>query len=160
MQSPLPSSGSDDEDFKPLTREQARRWRQEHPQVAPSAVLRGQAVVVSLAALLLGVASRDWRWAAECWYGSLAICLPSALMLWALTRRSRRVLGRPQAALADFFLWEGVKLVLAIAMMAATPVWFDSPSWLALTAGVLLALKAHWLVAWRLTVQAGRKKVH
>jgi hypothetical protein len=49
---------------------------------------------------------------------------------------------------------------LAIAMMAATPVWFDSPSWLALTAGVLLALKAHWLVAWRLTVQAGRKKVH
>lgn len=160
MQGPLPSSGSDDEDFKPLTREQARHWRQEHPQVSPLAVLRGQAVVVLMAALLLGVALQDWRWAAECLYGSMSICLPSALMLWALTGRSRRVQGRPQAALADFFLWEGVKLVLAIAMMVATPIWFGSPSWLALMVGVLLALKAHWLVAWRLTVQAGRKKVH
>lgn len=159
MTLPLPSSGSDDEDFKPLSREQARQWRQAHPQVSPVTVLRGQVAVVVAVALVLAVLFDGLAWVLEFVYGAFAVCGPSALMLWALMRQARHAMGQPQAALAGFFFWEGVKLVLALAMMAATPIWFAAPTWLALMAGVMVALKAHWLVAWRLSVRLGRSKV-
>lgn len=155
---PPPSSGLDDEDFKPLTREQAHQWRRVHPQVSPISVLYGQGWVVLLVAALVWVISGRVLWAAEFAYGAVSVWVPTALMLWALLRGRRSSVGA-QAALAGFFFWEGVKLVLALAMMAATPFWFASPTWLALMAGVMVALKAHWLVAWRLSVRMGRNNV-
>lgn len=159
MRVPPPTPESGDDEFKPLSREQARQWRQAHPQVSALAVLLGQTRAMAAVALLAWLASGNWRWAAELAYGAAAIVMPSALMLWALLRGARRSDGQARSALTDFFLWEGVKLVLSIGMMALTPVWFDRPSWLALLVGVLLALKAHWLAAWWLSVRL-RRNVH
>ena len=150
------SSGEQDEDFKPLTREQARQWRGDHPQVSARQVVIGQWLLSLVVVVLIWPLAPKAAWVVEMLYGVVAMVLPSTVMAWALGRNDRSGPGRENSALAGFFFWEGVKLLMAIVLMALTPWWFASPSWLALLVGVLVALKAHALVAWWLTVRLGR----
>jgi len=53
-----------------------------------------------------------------------------------------------QGAFAGFLLWEGVKVLLAVAMMWSAPYWVESLDWLAMVAGVVVVLKVYWLSFW------------
>jgi ATP synthase protein I len=131
-------------DFKPLTAEQARQWRESNPSLSPWRIVGWQAVVGALAALLAwGVSDRpEVAWSTG--YGALAVVLPAALLARGLVRQSA-VAG---AALMGFFVWELVKVVLTVAMLLAAPRLVPHLSWLALLAGFVVAMKVYWVAMW------------
>ncbi len=50
-------------------------------------------------------------------------------------------------ALAGLFVWELVKVVLTVVLLAAAPKVISELSWLALLAGFVVTMKVYWL-AW------------
>jgi ATP synthase protein I len=144
------TDGAQEEDFKPLTREEAQQWRAGQPRYSPWAVLGWQVLLAVLAAGLAWVFSARWAVVASVLYGAAAVILPTAVMVWGMTSSavSRLFAGVAKASLAGFFLWEGVKLLLALAMLWSAPRIVADLSWLALVAGLVVVLKAYWLELW------------
>jgi len=138
------------DDFKPLTREEAQQWRQQQPHTSVWAVLGWQVVLALLAACVAAVLTRSQPVVVSLLYGAAAVVVPTGLMAWGLTKGalSRRAVGGAQASLAGFFVWEGAKLLLAIALLALAPRLVSNLSWLALVAGLVVVLKAYWLELW------------
>jgi len=142
--------GSQEPEFKPLTREEAQQWRSTQPQVSVWRLV-GVQMLVGLSAGALG-----WlltQRAAVAWsvlYGAAAVVLPSALMAYGMTSGavSRLLAGVAQAAIAGFLLWEGVKIVVAVLMLWLAPMAVPELSWLGLLAGLVLTLKVYWLGFW------------
>jgi len=147
---PSEVDGEQEPEFKPLTREEAQQWRQRQPNVSVWWLVRVQ-VVVGLLAAVLGVLltqrpSVGW----SVLYGAAAVALPSALMAYGLTSSalSRWMAGLAQAALAGFFLWEGVKILLAVAMLLLAPKLVSDLSWLGLLTGLVVTLKVYGFGFW------------
>ena len=134
----------EDVDFKPLSREQAETFRRANPSVSSWAVLAGQLVVGVLAACaawgLTGSQNVGW----SVLYGALAVVIPGALFLRGLGIKVS--LLNPGAAVAGFFLWEMVKIGLTIAMLFTAPRWVPDLSWLAMLVGLVVTMKAVWLL--------------
>ena len=57
---------------------------------------------------------------------------------------SRLASGFAQAALVGFLFWEGVKILLSVAMLAAAPWILPGLSWIGLLIGMVLVLKVYW----------------
>lgn len=131
-------------DFKPLTAEQARQWRESNPSLSLWRIVGWQVVAGALAALLAwGISGRpEVAWSTA--YGALAVCLPAALMARGLSRRA----GVAGAALAGFFVWELVKIALTVALLLLAPRLVPHLSWLALLAGFVVAMKVYWVAMW------------
>ena len=76
-------------------------------------------------------------------YGGLCITLPTALMAYGLTSSalSRAIAkmfpGVAKVSLAGVLLWEGVKVLLAMAMMWSAPRLIPDLRWLGLVAGLV-----------------------
>jgi len=142
------------EEFKPLTREQAQKWRTRQPTESVWRVVRWQVVLAVLAALVAWGLTRRAPVAWSTLYGGACIALPSALMAYGLTSSalSRAMAamfpGMAKVSLAGVLFWEGVKVLLALAMMWAAPHLIPGLSWLALVAGLVVVLKAYWLEFW------------
>ncbi len=148
------NDGGEVEDFKPLTREEVRRWRERQP---PESVWRvvGWQIVLALAVTMLawGVTRR----AAPAWsalYGGLCIALPSAVMAYGLTSSAlARIMasmfpGVAKVSLAGVLFWEGIKVLLVLAMLWLAPRLVPELNWLALVGGLVVVLKAYWLEFW------------
>ena len=153
------ADGSQEPEFKPLTREEAQRWRAGQPEVSVWRLV-GMQVLVGLFAGLLGwllTQSAPVAWSVL--YGAAAVVIPSALMAYGLTSSflARLLAGVAQAAFAGFLLWEGVKIVLAVAMLWLAPTVVPELSWLGLLAGLVLTLKVYWFGFW---TQARRSNVN
>ncbi len=156
LQKPMPTTAFDEadeaeqDDFKPLTREEAQQWRQQQPRTSVWAVLGWQVVLALLAACVAAVLTRSQPVVVSLLYGAAAVVVPTGLMAWGLTKGalSRRAAGGAQASLAGFFVWEGAKLLLAIALLALAPRLVTDLNWLALVAGLVVVLKAYWLELW------------
>ena len=136
-------SGAED-NFKPLTREQADKLRQASPSISAWTVLAGQlatgAMVALVGAILTGRQSVGW----SALYGALAVVIPGALFARGLT--SKVALMNPGAAVAGFFLWEMVKIGLTVAMLFAAPRVITDLSWPAMLVGLIVTMKVVWLV--------------
>ena len=147
---PEDEDGEDQDNFKPLTREEALQWRASQPRTSVWAVVGWQLVLAVLAALVAAGLTRSQAVVVSLLYGSAAVVVPTAMMAWGLTKSalSKRAAGGSQASLAGFFVWEGAKLLLAIALLALAPRLVPDLSWLALVAGLVVVLKAYWLELW------------
>jgi ATP synthase protein I len=90
-------------------------------------------------------------------YGAAAVVLPSALMAWGVTSSAvaKKVSGVAQASLLNFFVWQGIKLVLVMVLLGLAPVVLDAVNWLALVAGLVVVLKVVGLVFY---VQSKRRR--
>ncbi|MBW8723127.1 MAG: ATP synthase subunit I [Polaromonas sp.] len=136
--------GDAEPDFKPLTAEQARALREQHPGVSPWRVLVVQAVVGAvvtlLAWLVTGKPSVGWSAA----YGALAVIIPAAVFARGLTSRLSSL--NAGAAMLGFFLWEAVKIGLVVAMLFAAPRVVEGLSRPALLVGLVVTMKAVWLM--------------
>lgn len=108
-------------------------------------VLAGVAVAV-LGGLLAQSASVAW----SVLYGAAAVAAPSALMAYGLTSSAlaRLTSGFAQAAFAGFLFWEGVKVLLAVALLGLATVLVPGLSWFGLLAGLVVVLKVYWLGLW------------
>lgn len=137
-------TAGEEEDFTPLTADQARQWRTRYPQLRLAHVLAIQAligVVVSLLAwLLTGKALVAWSAA----YGALVGVLPAALAAGRTARWAAPGFP-PGVALAGLLLWEAVKVILAVGMLIAAPKILGAPSWPALLLSLVLTIKVYWV---------------
>jgi ATP synthase protein I len=138
--------GSQEPEFKPLTREEAYQWRASQPEVSIWRLVAVQVLVGLASSVLAWLFTQRMSVAWSVLYGSAAVVVPSALMAWGLTSSalSRLLAGVAQAAFAGFLLWEGVKILLAVAMMWLAPSVVPELSWLGLLAGLVLTLKVYW----------------
>lgn len=144
------ADGGQEDDFKPLTREEAQQWRASQPRYAYWGVLGWQVLLAVLAAVMAWVLSARTAVVASVLYGAAAVILPTAVMAWGMTSSalSRLFAGVAKASLAGFFLWEGVKLLLALTMLWSAPRIVADLDWLALVAGLVVVLKGYWLELW------------
>lgn len=135
-----------DEDFKPLTREEAKKLREASPSLSPWWVVAGQlavGVVVACAAWAL-TGRRNVAWSA--FYGALAVVIPAALFVRGLTSKVSSM--NAGAAVLGFFVWEMVKIGLTVAMLFAAPRLIENLSWPAMLAGLVVTMKVYWGVLW------------
>jgi len=130
-------------DFKPLTAEEAQRLREKNPEMSPWWVIGAQ---VAMGILVAGVA---WMWtqrpgaAVSAFYGAMAVAIPAALFVRGV-RRARGAVSQ-SAVMLRFFVWELIKIALTVALLAAAPWLIEGISWLALLAGVVVAMKMYWV---------------
>lgn len=146
---PKPAFAEDEDaaaqaEFKPLSAEEARQWREKHPSLSPWRIVAWQAVAGSLAAGLTWLVSGRDVLAGSVLYGALAVVLPASVLARALSRRA----GAAGAALAGFFVWELVKIVLTVALLVAAPRVVPGLSWPAMLAGFVVAMKVYWVAMW------------
>jgi ATP synthase protein I len=142
--------GSQEPEFKPLTRDEAQQWRARQPAMSVWRLVWMQALVGLVAGLLGWLLTQRASVGWSVLYGAAAVAVPSALMAYGLTSSavSRLLAGVAQAAFAGFLLWEGVKILLAVAMMWLAPKIVPELSWLGLLAGLVLTLKVYWFGFW------------
>ncbi len=139
---------SPDDDFLPLTAEQAAQWRQRNPVVSVWQVVFWQAGVGIVLAALAGWWSGRWMVAASVLYGSAAVFVPAALLARGVT--SRLTTASPMAAATGFLVWEGVKVAMTVMVLLLAPRLVEGLSWPALLLGLVVTMKVYWLaLAWR-----------
>ncbi|MBX3608251.1 MAG: ATP synthase subunit I [Hydrogenophaga sp.] len=141
--------GVQEPEFKPLTREQAQQWRAGQPKLSLWRLVGVQWLVGLLAALAAGLLWQSGALAVSVLYGAAAVAIPSALMAYGLTSSalSRLLSGFAQAALVGFLFWEGVKVLLSVALLAAAVWILPEPNWIGLLVGLVLVLKVYWFGA-------------
>ena len=135
-----------EEEFKPLSREEALKIRALHPPVSLWKIVAGQVVIGSVAALLVWSVTGNVQMFWSAGYGALAVVLPAALFARGLSRRKSAT--HASAALVDFFVWETVKIGLTVAMLFAAPRLVGGLNWLALLAGFVVTMKVYWVAMW------------
>ena len=143
-----PVNGAKDETFKPLTREEASALRLKQPPLSPWRVLMVQvAVGVGVALLAVLVTGRvELAWSVL--YGAATVVLPGALMARGMTSRLSSV--SPGVSAVSFMLWEMVKIVTSIALLALAPKVVQPLSWPALLVGLVVCMKVYWwALLWR-----------
>lgn len=142
----MPADDAGAEEFKPLTAQEAAAWRSRHPAFSPWRVVAWQVAVGVVLAACFGVAGSSDVAVSAAW-GSLAVWLPAAVFARALSRQSRAS-QRPRpagSALLGLFVWEGVKVVLTVALLLVAPRVLPNLHWLALLAGFVVTLKVYGL---------------
>jgi ATP synthase protein I len=89
-------------------------------------------------------------------YGAASVVIPSALMAYGLTSSAlaRLTSGFAQAAFAGLLFWEGVKVLLVVAMLWLAPSAVLDLNWFGLLAGLVVVLKVYWLGFWIQTRRA------
>ncbi len=146
--------GVPEPEFKRLSAEEAAAWRSKQPRESVWSVVLWQLLLGAVLVPLVWLLTRSVELAWSAGYGALCILLPTALMAYGLTssglaRLVKRLFpGVAGMSLAGLFFWEGVKVLLALAMMWQAPKLVPGLNWLALVAGLVVALKAYWLEFW------------
>ncbi|AMM24426.1 ATP synthase subunit I [Variovorax sp. PAMC 28711] len=139
---PVPEVDAEESDFKPLTADEAARLRERNPEMSPWWVVGAQVVAGAVTACLA------WMWvgqpvaAVSAFYGAMAVAIPAALFAQGVRRREGMA---TQAAMLRFFVWESIKIVLTVGLLAAAPALIGGLVWLALLAGVVVAMKMYWV---------------
>jgi len=141
----LPDMELSQEDWgaKALTRSEAKELEASMPQISLWVVVKIQLlaglVVVAFASFF------DW-WASVCAAaGVFSVCLPTALFVWRVGAAGRY---GPHFSLVNFYLWEFVKVIGIIAMLAAAVLWIKPLVWQALLAGFVVTVKAYGIGCW------------
>jgi ATP synthase protein I len=133
-----------EDEFKPLSAEEAQALRARLPQFSVWKVVGMQAGMAVAAAVLAWALMGRWPVALSVAYGGLSVVVPSALFARGMTSRLTRVnLG---TAVAGFLLWELVKIGLTVAMLFMANWWIKDVNWPALLVGFVVTMKVHWVV--------------
>jgi ATP synthase protein I len=137
-------------DFTPLTREEAQRWRASQPVFSVWRLVGVQLLAGLAASALSWLFTQSAPLAWSVLYGAASVVIPSAVMAYGLTASAltRLMSGFAQAAFVGLLLWEGVKVVLVIAMLWLAPTVVPELNWLGLLAGLVVVLKVYWLGLW------------
>ena len=134
-----------DEEFKPLTADEARQWRQRNPAMSPWRIIGLQVVVACLVALVVLLCFGRVA-AVSAVYGSVSVVLPAMVLARGL--RNQPLLKDSGVAFLSFVVWEVVKVVLTVALLLAAPRLVPHLNWLALVAGFVVTMKVYWVAAW------------
>jgi ATP synthase protein I len=147
--------GEKDPEFKPLGREEAARWRAAQPGLSAWRIVMVQLLVGLVAGALGWLITHRVSVGLSVLYGAASVVVPTALMAWGVTSSalSRKASGHVISAFMSFVLWEGVKILLSVAMLWSAPRVVPDLNWLALLAGLVVVIKVYWFGFW---IQARR----
>jgi ATP synthase protein I len=131
-----------------LTRQEAQALVVRSPSASPWKVVAVQAALgVGLAALVWLVSGERAAGLSAC-YGAAVVVVPAVLMARGMTSRFSSV--SPGASAVSFMLWELLKIVVSVAMLALAPRFVQPLSWPALLAVMVLCMKVYWFaLLWR-----------
>ena len=132
-------------DVTPMTAQEAQAWRAKQPRWSVWRVLGVQVIsllLLSVLVLLLGGVTL----ALSVVWGGVCVLVPSMLFARALSPSAPRQAG---GFLARLLLWEGIKVLLTVAMLFASPQVLPDIHWLALVLGFVVTMKVSWFVAFR-----------
>lgn len=137
--------GDDEENFKRLTREEAQALRARLPQISPWWVVGAQ-VLAGLVMVLV-----FWLWSggqvSSVWsalYGAVIVLVQALLMIRGVKRLSVTGVDAKVGSFA-FMVWEFVKVVVAVLMLAAATRVVPDLSWLAMLVTMVVCMKMNWL---------------
>ncbi len=132
------------DDFQPMTAEQAQAWRKDNPPLSVWRVVGFQVLVgLGVALATYGITGRAST-AVSAAYGALAVVLPAALFARGVTSKVASL--NAGAAVLGFFVWEMVKIALTVAMLFAATRVVPDLSWPAMLAGLIVTMKVYWVV--------------
>lgn len=138
----------DEQQAASLTPEEAQAWRERHPAISPWRVVRFQALVGLVIALVTLAVTRESSAFWSALYGAGVVVLPGAVMARGIT--SRLSAPAPGAGAASFMFWELVKLLVAVSLLLLAPKLLPHLSWPALLVALVLCLKTYWVaLLWR-----------
>lgn len=137
-------------EFKPLTHEEALRWRATQPVLSVWRLVSVQALVGLAAAAVAWLLMQSEAIAWSVLYGAASVVIPTGVMAWGVTSSAltRRASGHVISAFMSFVWWEGVKILLSVAMLWSAPRIVPDLNWLALVAGLVVVLKVYWFGFW------------
>ena len=142
------SDWADEAPWQTLTREQAQALRASNPQLSPWRVVAAQTVVGLVVAALARVVSGAPEAAWSALYGAAAVVVPAALMARGMTSRLSSL--SPGVSFASVMVWESVKVVVTVAMLALAPRIVQPLSWPALLVALVACTAAYgFALLWR-----------
>jgi len=133
-----------EEEYKSLNADEARQWRalqQPSPIWRALALQAGIGLVVSAG---IGLAGRSEALAWSAAYGMLAVVFPQMLLFRGMAGMQGR--WSPDALLLRLLVWELVKIALTVAILCSASKMLGEMSWPALIAGLVVTMKANWLL--------------
>ena len=133
----------DDSDFTPLTVEQAKSLREQHPSLSPWWVVVGQVVVGALVALIAWWVSGKESVGISAACGAAAVVIPATLFARGVTGQFAS--ANAGSAVLSFFVWEFVKIVVTVAVLFASHRLVTNLSWPAMLVGLVVTMKVYWL---------------
>jgi len=132
----------EDQDFKPLTSQEAQALREREPALSPWWVVGLQCLAgLAVALVAWGLSGKAAAWSAA--YGALAVIIPAALFARGLMSQFSSL--NAATASFGFFVWEAVKLAVSVAMIVLASRLVADLSSPALLAGLFVTLKMYWL---------------
>lgn len=140
------ADADDEASFKVLTPEEAQTLRDRHPPISLWSMVAVQGGVGALMVLCWELLSQDRAKTWSALYGAIAVVLPSALMVWGVSRKPAVHAG---AAVLNMMVWELIKIALTIAILVAVIKQVPDLSWLALLLTMIVCLKVYWLALLR-----------
>ncbi len=147
---PLEEEQDTADDGVPLTAEQAAqlrvRLRKSGSLLSPWRLIAGQASVGVLLALAAWLVTGNSAVAVSVAYGALAVVIPAALFARGLMSQFSSM--NAITAGFGFFVWEMLKIAVTIALIAVAPKLVQGLDWLAMLIGLIVTMKAVWLVLW------------
>lgn len=131
----------DQDAFKPLSRLEAQVLKAQHRSTSPWRVLAIQTVLGLILSAGLGLWQSSAGWSAL--YGVATVVVPGLVMARGMTRQSSTT---PAQALLSFMVWEGAKVMLAVAFLVAAFKVVPDLNGLVLLLTMIVSLKVNWLV--------------
>lgn len=132
-----------EEGYEPLTAEQAQTWRKQTPMLSIWVIVWGQVAAGCLVTLVAWLATGKPAVGWSAGYGAIAVVVPAALFARGVTGKLAQTI--PGAAIAGFFVWELVKIVVTVALLFAAPRLVPELNWLALLVGFVVTMKVVWI---------------
>ena len=133
-----------------LTAEEAAalrvRLRKTGSLLSPWRLIAWQTLAGAIFALLVWGVTGKAALAVSAAYGALAVVIPAALFARGLMSQFSSL--NALTAGFGFFLWEMLKIAVTIVLIAVAPKLVADLDWLAMLIGLIVTMKAVWLVLW------------
>ena len=130
----------------PWTAEQVQALREKDPVFSITTVLFLQACLGLLLTALIWLLTQRLNFAWSAGYGVLVVFLPSLIFAKGLARSHQA--QDPGSAMRGFFVWEFVKLMMMIGLLALSS-FLSGLNWLLMLLGMAITMKVYWICMWR-----------
>jgi ATP synthase protein I len=135
---------------EPLTASQAQALRDRFSQagqvISPSRILLGQSLAGVLLALLAWCVTGKPHVAISVAYGAFSVVLPAALFARGLMSQFSSL--NALTAGIGFFVWEFVKIVATLVLLAIAPKLVTDLDWLAMLIGLIFTMQVVFVLLW------------
>jgi ATP synthase protein I len=122
--------------------------------ISPWQILAGQLLAGAVFAVLSWFITGKMSVAVSVAYGALAVVIPAAVFARGLMSRFSSL--NALAAGFGFFVWEMIKIVVTVVLIAIAPKLVEDLDWLAMLIGLIVTMKVVFVLLWLLPKMNGK----